>query len=489
MPRHGTRVTDEESGPLRGALRALRERTGAPAAFPPAAQAEAERAARRRPRLPPHDATWLPLFTLDPPGARELERALHLARRPGGGYRVHCAVADVAAFVSPGGALDAETHRRAVAVPYPDARVPLHPRVLGEDAASLLPDHDRPALLWELDLASDGTVVRAGLRRALVRSHARLDPAGVQRALDTGTAEEPLVLLRETGLLLRELERARGGISLPVPVQEVVRRGDRYLPEYRTPPPAEEWGDRIAVLTQTTAAGLMLAAGTGVLRTLPALPAAGPLATLRRTARALGVTWPDTMPYPVMLRALTPAHPQHAAFLQRCAGLLRRAHYTVFDRERPARLPAPADPVHAAVAAPYAHCTAPLRRLADRYALELCLAAASGRDAPEWVRSALAGLPGEMAAGAARAAEAERACAALVDAALLRDRVGEIFDAHVVDVLPGRPTAGTVHLRDPAVRGPVEGDPAGPPLPLGHRLRVRLAEADPGRADVRFAPA
>ncbi|MBH1935248.1 RNB domain-containing ribonuclease [Streptomyces sp. AV19] len=490
MPRRKIRVTDEERAPLRKALRELRERTHAPSAFPAAAQAEAERAARRRPRLPAYDATRLPLFTLDPPGVRELERALHLARRPGGGYRVHYAVADVAAFVAPGGALDAEAHRRAVTVHYPDVRVPLLPLVLCEDAASLLPDHDRPALLWELDLAADGSVVRADLRRALVRSRARLDHAGAQRAIDTGTAEEPLELLRETGLLRRELERARGGVSLDVPVQEVVHRGDRYLLEYRTPPPTEEWSARLALMTGTAAAELMLASGTGVLRTLPSLPVeGGPLTALRRAARALGVTWPDTMPYPVMLRALAPSHPQHAAFLQCCAGLLRRAGYTVFDRERPTRRPAPADPVHAAVAAPYAHCAAPLRRLADRYALELCLAASAGADAPEWVRSALDGLPGEMAAGAARAEEAEREAAALVDAAVLRDRIGEVFDALVVDVVVSRPTAGTVRLRDPAVSGHIEGDRDGPPLPLGHRLRVRLIEADPGRDEVWFAPA
>ncbi|GAA0436701.1 RNB domain-containing ribonuclease [Streptomyces luteireticuli] len=490
MPRRDIRVTeDEERAPLRKALRELRERTHAPSAFPTAAQAEAERAARRRPRLPAYDATGLPLFTLDPPGVRELGRALHLTRRPGGGYRVHYAVADIAAFVTPGGALDAEAHRRAVTVHYPDTRVPLLPLVLCEDAASLLPDHDRPALLWELDLAADGSVVRADLRRALVRSHARLDHAGAQRAIDTGTAEEPLVLLREAGLLRRELERALGGVSLNAPVQEVVRRDDRYLLEYRTPPPTQEWSARLALMTGTAAAGLMLASGTGVLRTLPSLPGDGPLATLRHTARALGVNWPDTLPYPAMLRALAPSHPQHAAFLQRCTGLLHRAGYTVFDRERPTRRPRPADPVHAAVAAPYAHCTAPLRRLADRYALELCLAAASGAEAPEWVRSALDGLPGEMAAGAARAEEAERGCAALVEAAVLRDRIGEIFDAHVVDVVPSRPTAGTVHLRDPAVRGHIEGDGDGPPLPLGHRMRVRLIEAAPGRAEIWFAPA
>ncbi len=327
------------------------------------------------------------------------------------------------------------------------------------------------------------------MRRATVRSRARLDYAGVQRAIDAETAEEPLSLLREIGLRREELERTRGGVSLNVPEQEVVRREDgRYALEYRAPLPAEGWNAQISLLTGLAGAELMLGAGTGVLRTLPAAPE-GAVERLRRVARSLGVTWPETMPYAELVRALDPADTQHAAFLQECTSLLRGAGYTVFDRDRPTVHPRPADPGHSALAAPYAHCTAPLRRLVDRYSLELCLAAASGTDPPEWVRAALDALPAEMERGARRAAEAERECVDLVEAALLRDRIGEVFDAYVVDVVPSRPTAGTVHLYDPAVVGRIEGDLDGPPLPLGRRMRVRVIQADPGRDKVWFAPA
>ncbi|GHG73584.1 ribonuclease R [Streptomyces griseocarneus] len=481
-------VTDTERAPLASALRELRERTHVPRSFPPAVLAEAERAARR-PRMPAHDATDVPLFTIDPPGAMDLDQAMYLARREAGGFRVYYAIADVAAFVTPGGPLDQEAHDRVVTLYYPDTRIPLHPRMIGEEAASLLPDHDRPAVLWRLDLDTDGTVVGTDVRRAVVRSRARLDYAGVQRAIDTGTAEEPLALLREIGLRREELERTRGGISLNVPEQEVVRRDDGpYELAYRAPLPADGWNAQISLMTGMAAAQLMLGAGTGVLRTLPAAPESA-VARLRRVARALGVTWPETMPYAVVVRALDPNDTQHAAFLQECTTLLRGAGYTVFDRERPSLHPVPPDPGHAAVAAPYAHCTAPLRRLVDRYTSELCLAASAGLDAPEWVRTALDTLPAEMERGARRAGEAERECVDLVEAALLRDRIGEVFDAYVVDVLDSRPTAGTVHLYDPAVIGHVEGDGDGPPLPLGKRMQVRVIQANPGREKVWFAPA
>lgn len=91
-----------------------------------------------------------------------------------------------------------------------------------------------------------------------------------------------------------------------------------------------------------------------------------------------------------------------------------------------------------------------------------------------------------MAEGTRRANTVERACVDLIEAALLEGRVGELFDAYVVDVQERDP-AGTVHLRDPAIVGRIEGGTA--PLPLGERLRVRLTRAGPASKTVLFAPA
>ncbi|MFF0629724.1 RNB domain-containing ribonuclease [Streptomyces sp. NPDC004296] len=493
MPRRHMHVTDAAEAPLRAALQELRMRLEIPDHFPPTAQAEAESAARA-PRIPAGDgevatehtldnATDLPLFTLDPPGAQDLDQAMFLARRPGGGYRVHYAIADVASFVTPGGALDAEAHHRVATLYFPDERIPLHPTVLSEGAASLLPDQDRPAVLWEFTLDADGAPTATTVRRALVRSRARLDYAGVQRVLDDGTAEEPLALLREIGLRREELAAARGAISLDVPEQEIVERDGRYTLAYRAPFPSAAWNAQISLLTGMAAAELMLAAGTGILRTLPSAPD-GSVARLRLTAQALGVDWPHHTSYAALLRTLDPRDAGHAAFLQECTALLRGAGYTVFD----GTAPPPTATVHAAVAAPYAHATAPLRRLVDRYASELCLAAAAGHAPPGWVRAALPALPHQMETGSQRANQVERACVDLVEAALLRDRVGETFEALVVDRHEDDPTQGTVHLCEPAVIGPVQTAPGGPALPLGRRIRVRLAGAEPGREPVRFTP-
>ncbi|MFE4366806.1 RNB domain-containing ribonuclease [Streptomyces sp. NPDC056835] len=518
MPRRHMHTTGAAEAPLRAALGELRTALDVPGAFPPAVRAETERAVRA-PRPPhdgwarDHDAAAVELFTIAPPAATELGRAMRLARRADGGFRVHYAIADVAAFVSPGGSLDAEAHRRVQTLYFPDGSVPLYPTVLSEDAASLLPDRTRPALLWQIDLDAEGRTVSAGVRRTLVRSRARFDHVAAQREIDAGTAPESLALLKEIGLLRERLERERGGISLRVPEQEIVEHrpdsdgsrsdggqsgggqsdggqsgGSRsrvadtsYDVAYRAPLPVEHWNAQLSLLTGMAAAQLMLTAGTGILRMPPSAPD-GTVGRLRRSAKALGIDWPHHVAYAEIVRSLDPRDARHAAFLQECTALLHGAGYTAFTG---GRVPRPA--VHAAVAAPYTHCTAPLRRLVDRYAGEICLSAVAGREPPEWVLAALDGLPKEMAEGAERASTVERECVDLVAAALLRDRVGEIFDGYVIDVREHDPAVGTIQLVDPAVIARIEG--GGTPLPLGERLRVRLIRASPGSVKALFVPA
>ncbi|MFF7988487.1 RNB domain-containing ribonuclease [Kitasatospora xanthocidica] len=492
MPRRKLRVKAADSARINTELTELRTRLEIHTEWPQEVLAEAEEAAER-PRLPEYDATDLPLFTVDPPGSRDLDQAMHLSHRAGGGYRVHYAIADVAAFVRPGGAIDAEARRRVETLYFPDHRVPLHPARISEDAASLLPGEPRPALLWQLDLDADGAVVLADLRRALVRSHRRLDYAAVERAVELGGADEQLALLATVGGLREEQERARGGISLPVPEQEVEETLHGYVLGYRAPGPADGWNAQISLLTGMAAADLMLDAGVGLLRTLPAAPV-GAYERLRRIAAALDVEWPQPLPYPELIRSLDPDVPLNAAFLNACTGLLRGAGYHAFDESR--GLPAPAAPAHAALAAPYAHCTAPLRRLGDRFAQEVCAAVAAGEDVPDWAREALPTVPALMASGDRRAGEVERACVDLVEAELLAGREGEDFSAVVIDVDEKRPASGTVQLRDPAVRARCDAAGAAPGaapdgtagrLPLGRVIDVRLTTADPATRTVRFA--
>jgi exoribonuclease R len=453
-------------------LDAIRAEFDVPERFPPDVLAEAERMAADAP-LPDLDATDLELVTLDPPGSRDLDQAVAL-QRGNGGYLVSYAIADVGAVVRPGSALDAEARRRGQTVYAPDRRTPLHPEVLSEGAASLLPGEVRAAALWTIRLDADGGVRAVDLRRARVRSRAQLAYPDVQAQADAGTLTGPLELLPEIGRLLQEQAAARGAIELGSPEQEVVRAdGGGWTLVTRAPLAVEGWNAQISLLTGRVAAGLMLDAGVGVLRTLPrARPE--DVARLRRLAPALGVVWPEGAGPGAVLGGLDVTDPRHLAFLEEAAALLRGAAYTPLDGE------SPTDAGHAGVAAPYAHVTAPLRRLVDRFGTEVCLALAAGHEPDPGVRAALPELPALMTASDRRTRAVERAVVDATEAWLLAGREGEEFDAVVVDAEDAR---GTVVLEEPAVRARC----AGADLEPGSRVRVRLEEADVDRRTVRFA--
>jgi exoribonuclease R len=441
---------------------ALRRELELPTEFPAAAQSAAEAAAQRE-WNDRTDHTDIPFVTIDPATSRDLDQAVHLEKSDKG-YRVRYAIADVGAFITPGDPLDVEANRRGQTIYLPDGKVPLHPPVLSEGAASLLPDQTRPAVVWTITVTADGEPRLESLERALVRSRAKLSYPEVQKKPDL------VPLLSEIGPLLIEQGLARGAIDLPIPDQEIEPDGTTWRLTLQAPLPVEEWNAQISLLTGRVAARLMLDGGTGILRTMPPAPEQA-VATLRKAARALRIDWPRDESVGRLLARLRPAEPRDAAFVQQAADLLRGAAYTAFYGERPEQT------VHAGVAAPYAHVTAPLRRLVDRYATEICLALHEGKQPRT---DNLGELPKTMARTDRTANAADRAAVDLVEAVLLEHRVGEAFEVAVLDVDGNR---STVALDEPPVRARCDGR-----LTLGSRTRVQLTEATPETRTVRFAP-
>ena len=464
---------------------AVRAEFALPDGFPPDVLAEAATAAAARPGAGPErvDATDVELVTIDPPGSKDLDQAVGVVRT-GRGFRVHYAIADLGAVVVPGAALDTEVRRRGQTVYLPDGSVPLHPPVLSEDAASLLPDGPRAAVLWRIDLDDAGEPVSVDVRRALVRSRARLDYAGVQATVDAGRIHPAVAALPEVGPLRRALAVRRGAIELELPEQEVVRTPDAgettdggWTVQVRRRTAVEDWNAEISLLTGTSAARIMLDAGIGVLRTLPAADLDA-VDALRVVARGLKIDWPVGTTVAELLSGLPRDTPTALALRRAATSLLRGAGYTAFDIANGA--PPPADAGHAGIGSPYAHVTAPLRRLVDRFGTEVCLAVAAGADVPAWLRAALPTLPEAMAASDAMAGAVGRACVDRTEAALLRDQVGADFDVVVLRASTDN-GSGEVYLHDPPVLARCTG-----PLRLGETARVRLVEADPATGRIAF---
>ncbi len=422
--------------------------------------------------LPELDMTDLEFVTLDPASSTDLDQAFHI-ERAGSGFRVRYAIADVPTFVAMGGAIDAETRRRGETVYCPDLKASLHPPALADDAASLLPDQLRGAYVWSFDVDADGVATFAGLQRASIRSRAKLAYEQEQERLDQGTPHPQVALLREVGILRQQQEVARGAISLPNLSQEVGSDGEGgFRLEYRVSVPIEDWNAQLSLMTGVAAARIMLEGGIGILRTMPA-PDERDLRRVRNSARALGIRWPTELPYPELIRSLDATNPQHAAFLDTVKVLLRGASYTAFDGARPELT------THSAIADEYAHTTAPLRRLVDRFVLSVCLALVEGRQVDPAIRAALAEIPDLMTTSIRRARAVERESMDFLEAALLAGREGVAFRGVVIEQ---RRDDGIVQLADPAITARVRGTD----LPVGEWVDAWLVVADPVARKVVF---
>lgn len=445
-------------------LAALRAQFQIPASFAPPVLTAATAAAQRAP-TGHADWTGRPFVTLDPQGATDLDQAFAI-EPAGGDWLLHYAIADVGWFVADGDPLDGEAWARGVTTYLPDGKAGLYPPVLAEGAASLLPDGPRPAVVFSVRVSPDGAASLDGVTRAVIRSRAKLAYETVQAAdLPPGFAEIADRI---------ELAEARRGAARVDPPEQQVERGRDGTFDLRFRPllQSETRNAALSLACNLAVAQLLLEHRTGLFRVM-AGPDARAEARLRQTARAFGLIWPDAALLAQFEKQLDPADPRHAAFMLAVRRAGQGASYAPYAANSP--------PWHAAIAAPYAHATAPLRRLADRYVVEAALALANGRPVPAAAAAAFPKLPATMQRAEARAGQVERAVVDLAETAILSNRVGELFDAVVTDL-------GEQGARIQLCDLPVVARAAARDVVPGDRLRVRLDSADPATRRLAFAP-
>lgn len=517
-------------------FRAVAREFGVPEKFPPELHEEAAavtdlRAARR-------DLTDVPFVTIDPPGSMDLDQAMFLeaageahdeagdeacdAAGRGSAYRVLYAIADVGGLVAPESGIAREAMRRGQTIYLPDEPTRLHPAGLSEGAGSLLPGEVRPSVVWDISLDGRGEPVSWDVYPALVRSVARLEYVEVQASFDAGAAHPSIALLPEVGELRQKSALRREAINLRLPSQSVEPTGDgRWELSLDARPPAMDWNSEISLLAGMVAGRMMADAGVGVLRTLR--PAGGEaVEEFRVAARALGYDLPEGGDIGAFLMGVDAESPRGMAVMKDAARLLRGAGYLRVEsladepegdpNAQPANpvadgaVGAVADrgagavaggvagdaaevPVHAGVGGPYAHVTAPLRRLIDRFGLEYCLAIAAHRrgdtdelEVPAWVLGQIDEAIAAMASSGQLASRVDRACLDLTEAVVLEPWLGHAFDAAV---LHDRGETSEVFVFEP----PVFADCAGaPPEGTAQRVSLIVADAsDPASAAVRFA--
>ncbi|HEX2726747.1 MAG TPA: RNB domain-containing ribonuclease, partial [Beijerinckiaceae bacterium] len=160
------------SGALGAGLAAIRRQYKLPDGFPAEVDSAARAAASRGPT--DHvDRTAMPFVTLDPASSTDLDQAFAI-ERSGGDLLLHYAIADTGWFVRTGDPVDREAWTRGVTIYLPGDKVRLYPAILSEGAASLLPDGERPAILFTVKVDPAGEVGLASVERAVIRSRAKL---------------------------------------------------------------------------------------------------------------------------------------------------------------------------------------------------------------------------------------------------------------------------------------------------------------------------
>jgi ribonuclease R len=161
------------------------------------------------------DLRDLVTFTIDPPTARDYDDAISAEELGDGAVRVWVHIADVAAFVRPGSALDREAFRRANSVYVPGLVEPMLPEALSNRSCSLVPGEDRMAVTVELEFEG-ARVRRTAFHRSIIRSDARLDYPRVDRIFGGAErADEPWAApLAAARRVARALGDAREGLTV-----------------------------------------------------------------------------------------------------------------------------------------------------------------------------------------------------------------------------------------------------------------------------------
>ena len=481
-----------------------------PHVFSPAAVEEAERA--RPVRLAPPREDWrsLPLVTIDPPDAKDHDDAVHAALDPdpanAGGFVVTVAIADVAAYVRPGSALDKDALERGNSVYFPDRVVPMLPERISNDLCSLKGLEDRPALAVRMILGADGRKRSHRFHRIMMRSAAKLSYEQAQAAIDGRPDETTAPLLEEVLKPLWaahdavKIEREkRNPLDLDLPERKLVLDKEGRLAGVRWPErlDAHRLIEEFMILANVAAAETLEEQRSPLLYRAHDAPSLERLNDLVEFLGTIGVK----------LAKGDRVRPSHFnGVLSRVKGQAVEA----LVNEVVLRAQAQAEYSHENYGhfglnlRRYAHFTSPIRRYADLVVHRALIRALGfGEGGLQDMRAGeLAQVAEHISAAERRAMAAERETVDRLVAAHLVDRVGAIFPARVAGVtrvglflklvetgadgfVPAA-TLGDEYFRfEEAIRALV-GTRSGVTYRLGDSVQARLVEAAPFAGALRF---
>ncbi len=470
------------------------------------------------------DLRHLDFLTIDPETARDFDDAVAIepSERGEGWDRLWVAVADVSHYVRPGTAIDTEARARGCSVYLPNRAIPMLPEPLSSGICSLNPNVDRLAMVARVEVGPDGRTADPYFCAAVIKSRARLDYPGVGAALGGDTRGprqkyEPwlpqLGRMKDISRRLRSLRSQRGALDFDLPEAKVVL--DEDDPQ-RVRDVVRSRGDESVKGAYQMIEDFMLAANEAVATRFTQrkedavwrihdVPSAERLSQFADVVESFGLRFnPDDGKSPRKLRDFLdqlkgkPVEPALQFMMLRA---LKQAAYDIVNVG------------HFGLAArDYVHFTSPIRRYPDLMIHRLLKQSiaedhgfAGGTPPPAMPREQLGELAKQSSTYERRAMEVERNVVDLYKAAVMRDRVGEVFTGRVASVT----SFGLfVQLESPFVEGLVKmtslpgdfyefdaehfklvGRATGKSYSLGNEMQVRVENVSISRRQIDLAPA
>ncbi|WP_299047591.1 ribonuclease R [uncultured Tateyamaria sp.] len=491
----------DPSAPKAVSLIAIHEH-GIPDAFPDPviAEADAKKPAGLKGR---EDLRDLPLVTIDPSDARDHDDACYAHAdddpKNQGGHIIWVAIADVAAYVTPGSALDREAKKRGNSTYFPDRVVPMLPDRLSGDLCSLHEGVPRACIAVRMRVDAQGKKIGHSFHRGLMRSPASLHYEEVQAAIDGHPNDRTLPLL-ETGIrplyaayaALVEARKSRQPLELDLPERQIVLAEDGTVRSvaFKDRLDAHRLIEEFMVLANVAAAETLIAKSSPLLFRVHEEPSPDKLDSLRETAQAAGLTLAkgQVLKTAHLNRLLSQAADTDDAELINISTLrsMTQAYYS------------PQNFGHFGLALrSYAHFTSPIRRYADLI-VHRALIAAHGWGMDGLTPDDVEGLEktGTHISGTERRSMvAERDTTDRYLAAYLSERVGDELEGRVAGIakfgifvkLDDSGADGLVPMRSIGAEyfhfdrdaNTLMGSDTGLVISLGQRATVRLAEAVP----------
>ncbi|MFD2183156.1 ribonuclease R [Rhodoplanes azumiensis] len=483
---------------------------GIPHEFGKSVLAEAEAA---RPATLDHREDWreVPFVTIDPVDAKDHDDAV-FARTDSdpdnpGGFVIDVAIADVAAYVRPGTAMDREALARGNSVYFPDRVVPMLPERISNDLCSLRPAEDRPALVARMVIGADGRKRSHAFHRVLMRSIAKLHYGQAQAAIDGHPDDTtgpllPLVLrpLYDAYAALKRARDERSPLDLELPERKILLKPDFTVDRVVVPPrlDAHRLIEEMMILANVAAAETLEKQKTPLVYRVHDEPSLDKMTALREFLATLDINVPKA-------GALKPA--QFNTILARVKGRDNEAlvNEVVLRSQAQAEYAAENYGHFGLNLRRYAHFTSPIRRYADLIVHRALIRACRlGRDglAESVDVAALAEVAAKISAAERRAMAAERETVDRLIAHHLADRIGATFTGRVAGVtrsglfvkldetgadgfVPAA-TLGRDYYRYEEGHHALVGDATGESWRLGDTVTVKLVEAAPVAGALRF---